>query len=267
MIATLWNTLLLQPLVNVLLVLYHILFSDLGLAIIGLTILIKVVLLPISLPSMRSMQKMKEFAPELEKIKARYKDDKTKLMQAQGDFYKSKGVNPASGCLPQLVQIIILFALVATFRLLAYGNPTENINQFAYPLLRLTHDLNFNFLYLNLAKPDVLHVTGLPFALPGPFLIFAAVIQFVSALMMMPEIKAEEKVVQKTASGTDDMMVAFQKQSLYMFPVLTVFAGYSFASGLVLYWAVLSLAQVIQQYFISGWGGLVPWLKRLGLVK
>lgn len=263
----LWNTLLVGPLVNILLILYHILFSNLGLAIIGLTALIKLVMLPLTLPSMRSMQQLKDLAPDLEKIKQKYKGDKTKLMQAQADFYKSHGVNPAAGCLPQLLQIVVLIALVSAFGVIASGNPTESLNKFAYQSLKLTDELNHSFLYLDLTRPDKISVPGFPFELPGPFLFFAAVIQFMSAKMMMPEAKAGEKIAKKTPGQADDFMASFQKQSLYMFPVLTIFAGYSFASGLVLYWAVLSLSQTIQQYFVSGWGGLAPWMKRLNLVK
>jgi YidC/Oxa1 family membrane protein insertase len=265
----LWETILIQPLVNALLLCYQISFNNLGIAIILITVAIKLVLVPIVVPSMRSMQKMKDLAPELEKLKKRHKDDKTKLMQAQADLYKAHNINPAAGCLPQIVQLIILIALFRVFVnvLPADSNSVEAVNHYAYSSLKITEPLNTNFLYLNLVKPDVFPVEGFPFPLPGPFLLIAAVLQFLGAKMMMPFVEEEKKVAEKTPQAADDIAVAMQKQSLYMFPLLTIVAGVSFASGLVLYWTASSLAQAVQQYFISGWGGLTPWMKKAKLIS
>lgn len=261
-----WELLFIGPLVNGLLVFYHLL-GNLGFAIIALTGAMKLVMLPLTTPSMKAMQRMKELAPELEKLKKKHEGDKAKLMQAQADLYKLHGVNPASGCLPQLAQLVILFALVGVFGMLSQGNPTEQINKFAYGPLRLAEQINTYFLYLDLAKPDVIRVSGLPFPLPGPLLIISAITQFASALIMMPAVRKVEKQAAKTKGQMDDFAASFQKQSLYMFPALTLFFGITFASGLVLYWTTLSALQAVQQYHVSGWGGLAPWLARLNLVK
>ena len=76
---------------------------------------------------------------------------------------------------------------------------------------------------------------------------------------MMPE--------NKTKVDPNDAMAASQEQMVYMFPLMTILFGAQFPSGLVLYWFVFSLLSMIQQYFVSGWGGLSPWLKRLGMLK
>lgn len=259
--------LLLKPLTSGLLLFYRLFFNDLGLAIIALTVFIKLILLPVTTPSLKSMQKMRDLAPELAKLKKKHKDDKTKLMQAQADLYKSKGVNPASGCLPQLVQFVVLIALYGVFNLFAYGNATENLNNLAYSAVHLTQDLNTRFLYLDLTKPDVLHVSGVSFPIPGPLLIVAAVFQLLSSKMMMPEADKAKQAAEKTKSGTDDIMASTQQQMLYLFPVMTIFIGFTFASGLVLYWLVMAVVQIIQQYFVSGWGGLRPWIVKLNLIK
>lgn len=261
-----WQLLFVSPLVNGLLVFYK-LTGNLGVAIILLTLAMKLIMLPLTMPSMRAMQRMKDLAPELEKLKKRHKDDKTKLMQAQADLYKQHGVNPASGCLPQIIQLVILFALVGVFGLLSQGNPTEEINKFAYPVLKLTDTLHTSFLYLDLAKPDVFKVASLPFPIPGPLLVFSALVQFLSALIMMPAAKKAENIAKKSKDQKDDFMASFQKQSLYMFPVMTLIFGISFASGLVLYWTLLSFTQAAQQYYVSGWGGLSPWLRKVNLVS
>lgn len=264
-----FNLILLQPLINALLLFYHLLFNNLGLAIIALTVCIRAVLTPITLPSMRSMQVMRDLAPEISKLKKKYKDDKKRLMQAQSDLYKSKGVNPAAGCLPQIVQLVVLIALFQVFThvLPQSGDIVEGVNKYAYEALRIDQPLNTRFLYLDLTKPDVFHLPNLPFPAPGPFLLLAALLQLVSSKMMAPAVKKAEQVAAKTKGEMDDIMASTQQQMLYLFPLMTIFVGLTFASGLVLYWSALSLGQVLQQYFVSGWGGLTPWLFKLNLVK
>jgi len=85
--------------------------------------------------------------------------------------------------------------------------------------------------------------------------------------MMAPVIKEEKKIAKKTEGSTDDMQVAMQSSMTYMFPLMTLVLGLNFPFGLVLYWSLFSLWQLIQQYQTSGWGGLTPWLLKLGLVK
>lgn len=264
-----WDLIFLQPLLNALLVFYHLLFNNLGLAIIALTLFIRIILTPLIIPSLKAMQKMRELAPELAKIKEKHKGDKAKLMQAQADFYKSRGVNPVSGCLPQVVQIIVLIALFQVFIqiLSVNGDPINKLNKLAYPALKLETPVNTDFLYLNLTKPDTFRLPGLPFPLPGPLLIAAALIQFLSSKMLSPSVAVQTKAAKKTPGEVDDIMAATQKQMLYLFPLLTIFIGFTFASGLVLYWFIFSLSQSVQQYFVSGWGGLTPWLQKVNLVK
>lgn len=261
-----WETIFLQPLVNGLLVFYHLLTNNLGLAIIAFTIFTRLILIPVTSPSLKAMQKMRELSPEIEKLKRRHKDDKTKLMQAQADLYKRYGVNPAAGCLPQLVQIILLFALVQVFSLFSQGD-INNVNKLAYEGLRLKEAIDAQFLYLDLTKPDTIPVSWLPVALPGPFLIVSAILQLVSSKMLTPAVKQEGKIAKQTSSQTDDIMASTQQQMLYLFPIMTIFIGYTFMSGLVLYWFVLSLVQVMQQYAVGGWGGFRSWLQRANLVK
>lgn len=256
-----------EPLINLLIVFYHLLFNNLGLAIIALTALIRLALVPLTMPSMRAMQKMRDLAPELARLKKKHAGDRTKLMQAQADFYKEKGVNPAAGCLPQIVQIVVLIALFRGFIsvLSVDGDITNKLNEVLYSSLQLGSPVNVDFFGRNLTQPDVIPVGGLPFPLPGFFLLLAAAVQFLSSKMMMPQTEKQKKLAKKTPGEMDDLMSGMQKQMLYMFPLLTIFIGYTFPLGLVLYWGSFSLFQALQQYFISGWGGLTPWAERAGL--
>jgi len=244
-----------QPILNALVIFYNIFFSNLGLAIIALTALVRLALIPLTNPQLKSAQVMQELNPELANLKKKYKDDKQKLMQAQMELYKKHGVNPAGGCLPQILQFIILISLYRTFNQVIKPDGVsviENINKSLYSFVSLpssTH-LNLTFLYLDLSKPDLIHIPGF-FALPGFFVIMATVFQFLSSKLMMPTVKIEEKEVQATEKKSDDMAVAMQKQMLYLFPAMTLIFGYTMPSGVILYWFVFSLFSYVQQLAIA----------------
>lgn len=266
-----FETLLLQPLASGLIIFYRLLGNNMGLAIIGFTVFLKIVLNPLTKPYMESMKKMKDLAPALNKIKERHKDDKVKLAQAQAELYKQNKVNPGSGCLPYLLQIVILIAFFNVFSRTLYQNvdTVESFNKLVYPGLRIVNGegINTKFLYMDIKIPDTINISGLPFSLPGPLLIAAALIQFLSAKISAPFVEEEKRVAKKTKSDVDDMQVAMQKNMIYMFPLMTLVIGYQFPSGLALYWLMFSLTQTVQQVMSQGWGGLSPFVKRFGLVK
>ncbi len=220
---------------------------------------------------MRSMKKMKEFAPQLEKLKKKHKGDKVKLAQAQADFYKQKGIKPGAGCLPYLLQIVVLIAFfnVFTRALSPDGDPTMRFNELLYAPLKFAEGvtLNTKFLYLDISSPDVFKTDLLPFAIPGPMLFLAAFVQLLSAKIMAPIQKMNEKVAEKTKGSGDDIQTAMQKSMTYTFPLSTLLIGSRFPSGLALYWLIFSLTQAYQQYRSQGWGGLTPWIEKLGLVQ
>lgn len=256
-----WHTFFYQPLVNALIFFYQFLGQNLGWAIIGLTVVIRGILTPLTLPSMRSAQKIKDLQPELEKIKQKFGHDKQLFAQKQLEFYKEKGVNPAAGCLPQIVQLVILIALYQAFNqvLQSNGDTIANLNQLLYSPLQLAPEavLNSKFLYLDVTKPDVIAIPALKLGqfvldkLPGFFLLASAVTQFLSSKLMMPVAKVNEDKSKLTEGSGDDMAVAMQKQMLYLFPIMTLFIGFSFPSGLVLYWFTFSLFMLIQQLFMN----------------
>jgi YidC/Oxa1 family membrane protein insertase len=268
--ANLWNLILTQPLLNSLIAFYK-LTGNLGWAIILLTIALRLLMTPLVLPSLKISKKVQELAPELAKLKEMYKDDKQKLVTAQAELYKKHGANPASGCLPQIIQLLVLIALFSVFNsiLKADGSLVAKINPNLYSFNQLASDfkLNPSFLYMDLTKPDVFHLPSLPFPLPGLFLLLSALTQLISTKMMAPEIAAEKKVAEKTKGDTDDTMVEMQQQMAYMFPLMTLIIGFQFPAGLVIYWSIFSLVSAFQQYSVSGWGGLKPWLIKLNLLK
>ncbi len=269
--VNLWNTLLLYPFVNLLIAIDRV-TGNLGWSIIFLTLGLRLLMTPLVLPSLRLSKKVQELAPELAKIKAQYKDDKTALMNAQTALYKQHGANPASGCLPQILQLVILIALYTAMNtvLSSHGSSTiAHLNTILYSFNQLPAHFNFStqFAYLNLNQPDTFKIPGLALPLPGAFLILAAVVQLISSKMMVPVVAKEKQVAAKTSESMDDAMVQAQEQMLYLFPLMTLVIGYRFPSGLVLYWFVFSFISMFQQYSVTGWGGLRPWLKSAHLLK
>ncbi len=262
--------LLVQPLANGLALFYTILGGNLGLAIIGFSLTLRILLSPLTKPYMNSMKKMKEYAPQLAKLKEKHKGDKQKQMKAQADFYKEKGINPGAGCLPYLLQIVILIALFNVFNrvLVGGGDIVARFNNLLYEPLKFAQGatINTHFLYLDLVKPDTYKIAGIPFAIPGLFLFLSAFFQFLSAKMAAPYVELEKKLAKKTEGTADDMATAMQSSAIYTFPLMTLFIGVRFASGLALYWLLFSLYQMVQQYRSAGWGGLTPWMKKLGLI-
>lgn len=271
----LWNSIFVGPLVNGLIFFYKA-TGNLGLSIIFFTAVVRTFLIPLTLPSLRAAQKMKEIAPHVKRLKERHKDDKAKFAQAQMDLYRQHNVNPAAGCLPTIVQFVILIALFGAFNTIFLsgqnGEAKEiiaRLNTVLWQPLHFPEDsqLNTGFLYVDLTKPDVFHLANFPFPLPGFILIIAAVTQFLSSLMMTPYVEKQKKEAQKTSETADDFAASMQQSMLWIFPITTIIIGVAFPSGLVLYWAALSIFQLVQQYFVSGLGGLAPWLAKVNIVK
>lgn len=252
----LWNTLLYNPLLSALIFLYKALYNNFGLAVLALTVLIRAVLVPVTLPALKSAKKMAELKPHLDALKDKHGSDKQRLQMEQLKLYKEHGVNPAAGCLPYLAQFLVLIALYQVFISLIQNGKIDGTV------------VNMQFLWMNLAKPDKTYI------LP----VLAGVTQMILSLMMMPEkpkiedgskkleIKTEDK--DKKTEKSEDMQEAMQKQMLFFMPAMTVFIGITLPSGLALYWVATTVFSLVQQYFITGWGGLKPiWTKTLKLLK
>ncbi len=222
--------------------------GSLGLAIIVFTFLIRSVLVPLTLPSLRSAKKMQELQPEMKKLQKLHGKDRQALQKAQLELYKKYNVNPLSGCLPQLLQLGVLIVLYQT--LIGFINANGSI-------------VNMNFLWLDLAKPDSKYI------LP----VLAMLTQLVLSLMIAPgaETKdivannAKTKTIQKLnekEEDTADMAKSMQQQMMFMMPIMTGFIALKFPSGLALYWVATTLFSIGQQWYVSGPGGLVTYTQR-----
>jgi YidC/Oxa1 family membrane protein insertase len=243
------------PFVNALFAFYY-LFGNLGWSVIVVTILIRLILLPLVLPSLKSANKMRELQPKLNKLKQKYGSDKKGLATAQMDLYKQEGINPLSGCLPQILQIAVLLIFFSAFNMVtsfsAGKGSMEQINSHLLQQFRINEGFKFNidFFGSSLIKtPSVLFKegVGLNLLLPLILLLGSGLLQYFSAKMMMPAAETDKLAVAKTKDKEDDMMSAMRTQSTYMMPLMTIFIGWSFSLGILLYWFVNSAVMLVQQ--------------------
>lgn len=265
-----FTTILIQPLANGLILFYRVLGNNMGLAIIGFTLTLVTLLRPMTKKSMDAMKKMRDYQPQLDKLKKKYKNDKQGLMKAQSDFYKQKGINPGAGCLPMILQFVVLIGLFQVFNqaLTGGGDPTK-LNALLYEPLKFHAGeiLNTKFLFWDVTQHNKFRIPGLPFDLPGILVFLAAIAQMISAKIASPYLEIEEKVAKKTPQKSDDFQTAMQSSAIYTMPLMTLLIGTSLSSGVVIYWLTFSIYQTIQQYRSTGLGGLKSWLRKLNLLQ
>lgn len=252
-----FNVLFVIPILNILIFLYKLFLSlhlpgALGLAVIFLTIIIRLLLNPLILVQLKSTQKLNRLKPELEKLAKMYKNDKTRLHQEQLRLYQREGINPAAGCLPLLIQMPLLIALYNLFFQLLGGGGSleqviEEVNKVVYfSFLKIT-SLDVSFLGLSLVqKPSDWQKYGV-FLLLVPIL--TGLLQYWQIKMTMP--KTEKKEEEKEKAKEEEIGEAIQRQMSIMMPLMIGFFAYSFPIGLSLYWNTFTLFGIIQQYQIN----------------
>lgn len=259
-----FNAILVIPILNVLIGIYKLLLvlkipGALGFSVIALTIIIRLILNPLTAKQLKSTQKLSRLKPELDKLNTAYKNDKARLHQEQLNLYKKAGINPAAGCLPLLVQMPILIALYNLFfQLLDASDLTtvvDAINKVVYhPIFSITQ-LDLSFFGLNLAsKPNQWKQLGLwLFLVP----VITALLQYWQTKMMTPAklstLNQEQKIEKddKKEKKEEDMASVMQKQMTIMMPAMIGFFAYSFPIGLSLYWNTFTVFGIIQQYKIN----------------
>jgi len=251
--------LFIAPFVNALMGFYY-LVGNFGLAIIIVTLVIRLILLPLVLPSLKSAQKIRELQPKLNKLKEKYGKDSQGLAKAQMELYKQEGVNPLSGCLPQILQIVVLllffygFTMVGNFFEGKINADQINVNLIQPFRVNEGFKADLSFLGSNLAEtPSKLFKNGigLGLVLPMILLLGSGILQFFSAKMMMPAPKVDKSIVQATKDKEDDMMAAMRTQSMYFMPLMTIFIGWNFSLGLLLYWFITSALMIGQQVIVN----------------
>ena len=223
----------------------NLIIGNMGIAIIGLTLLIKAVLFPLAYKSYVSMAKMKELQPQMEKLKKEAGDDRQKMQQGMMALYKKEKVNPAAGCLPILLQIPIFFSLYKVI----------------FVTIELRHAPFFGP-FQDLSAPDptsILNLWGLlPFPGPEAGSIMALIFIGILPLLLGISMWLQQKLNPAPTDPTQQMIFAWM-------PWVFMFMLGSFASGLVVYWIANNTITFTQQYLIMRSQGYKPDL--LGNIK
>jgi YidC/Oxa1 family membrane protein insertase len=221
-----------QPLYNLLLFIYGIIpIRDFGIAVILITIVVKLVLYPFSQQSIKAQRSMLELQPKINSLKEKFKDDKQAQAKALMELYKEHKVNPFSSCLPLLVQLPFLIALYQVFLTGLNNTGVADL----YPFINNPGVISgLSFGIIDLARPSYV------------LAILAGIAQFFQA----KQLQVKQPAVSTTGSKDESMMASMNKQMLYLMPVMTAFIGSRLPGGLALYWLVTTLLTYGQQWLM-----------------
>jgi len=234
MFSYIWNTILYQPLLNALAFLVSVIpGGDVGVAVILLTILVKIALFPLSQKSIESQAEMKILGPEISKIKASGASKEEQAKQTF-DLYKRHNTNPFSGCLLVLIQIPIIFALYFVF----------------YKGLNFQTDLLYSFIHIpehaNMMFLSILDISKKSLVLA----ILAGLSQYLQAYFMPQHIPSTNPPG-SAVSFSDSFAKSMNMQMKYVFPFVVAFIAYSISGAVALYWITSNLFMAGQQIYVS----------------
>lgn len=225
-----------QPIYNLLVFFYNFFpWGDFGVAIIALTLVLKFAMYPLSKKQIKSQKALQELQPKIKEVQERYKKDKQEQAKRLMALYKENGVNPAAGCLPLIIQLVILITIYRVIISITGNNLTVNPADL-YPFVANPGQINHLFFGLvDLAKPEII------------LAVLTAAAQYWQTKMLMPA-----SVPAKASQGKDtkeeiDPTQMMMKQMLYIGPLLTLWIGATFPAGLSLYWFVSTIFAIIQQ--------------------
>lgn len=235
--ATFFTTILVQPILNILVWLYNAVpGNDLGIAIILLTIIVKAILYPFTMAQIKQQRALQQLQPKVDEVRTRLKDDKEGQAKELMELYKREKVNPASSCLPLLIQLPVFIGL---YRALRDGLGSKGLD-LLYSFVAnpgTIHTMMFGV--VDLAKPNI------------TLAVLAGAVQFYQSwqIYRKPSPAAPPPAEVKESEGAKDegTAAAMNKQMMYIMPFVTVFIGFSLPGGLTLYWLVMSVLTVAQQ--------------------
>jgi YidC/Oxa1 family membrane protein insertase len=236
-----WFYFITKPLFHALEFFYH-LIGNFGIAILIVTILVKLAFFPLANKSYESMSKMKKLQPEMKRLQERFKDDKMKQQQGLMELYKKEKVNPMAGCLPILIQIPVFFALYKVL----------------YVSIEMRHAPFFGWIQ-DLSAPDPTTIFNLFGLIPWspPHLLMVGVWPLIMGITMFVQMKLNP-------TPPDPV----QQQIFTWMPVLFTFMLASFPAGLVIYWTWNNTLSIIQQYVIMRRQGVeVNLLENIGFPR
>ena len=234
MISVVWNTVFFNPIYNGLIFLLDVVpFIDVGIAVILVTVIVKLILFPFSLKMVKTQLAVKALEPEITKLKETHKDDKQEQAKQTMALYKERGVNPFSGFLLILVQIPVIFGLYWVF--LRGGLPEINMD-ILYSFISAPEKINMNFLGLiDVAKKSVF------------LALLAGGTQYFQIKYSLPPMKARQE---GKASLKEDLARSFHIQMRYVMPIIVFSIAYAISAAVAIYWTTSNLFAIGQEIYV-----------------
>ncbi|MFN8519203.1 MAG: YidC/Oxa1 family membrane protein insertase [Chloroflexota bacterium] len=254
------------------LVFFYNLFHDIGLAIIALTIVIRLLLVPLFRKQIVSQRRMQMIQPEMKAIQVKYKGNRAKISEEQMKLYKERGVNPASGCLPAVLQMFLLLPMYQVFSQgLSAPNISSMLSVFGQPVMSVTCYDPTNPLApcIDPAVPWLawlpqitssglaFYPGGLPANLPEIFIMVLPGLFGLSLLALASALLQLVQTRMMTTPSTDPQQQSTQRVFLIL-PLISLVYGWFLPAGLFIYWITTTIFSIVQQFLINGFGGLFP---------
>jgi YidC/Oxa1 family membrane protein insertase len=248
---------------NVLVVFYEIFFQNIAIAIILLTLLIRALLIVPFRHQIVSQRRMQLLQPELKELQKKYKGDRNRLLTAQQQFYRERGVSPTSGCLPMVLQFGLLIPM---YTVISQGLQNYNVQAMtpiplncpAEPIFNAAGQVTNPCLQatvwgVNWGVPEVVIGTA------GALFSGLSILAVISALLQA----VQSRMMQPPADPTNtDPNARIQRQMVVFIPLISLVYGSILPAGLFLYWIFGTIFSIVQQYLIIGWGAMFPLFGR-----
>jgi YidC/Oxa1 family membrane protein insertase len=252
------------------LVLLDELFGNILLAIVTLTIILRVLVIPLYRRQLTSTRQMQLLQPEIKELQRKYKGDRVKQQAAVQEFYRERGINPAGGCLPIILQFGLLIPMYSVF---SQGLTNHDIT----PMLQVG-PIDFASILgitcptapifdaaghvTNPCLQSTVYVFGINWGLPEPVTTGLYILGFgfsiLAVVSSLLQLVASRMTLPAADPKNDDPNTKVQRQMAYFLPLISILYGGLLPAGLFLYWITATIIQIIQQYLILGWGGMFP---------
>ena len=250
--------------------------AAIGWAIVALTLLVRVIVIPLYRRQLVSQRRMQLLQPEIKEIQRRYKGDAMKARVAQQELFKERGVSPLAGCLPLLLQMPLLFIMYSVIQ-----NGLTNVDPTAMLMIGDVQVVPLTCVNINPATgvPDAalgpcidtiipFLNTSIDVSKPSTVFDFPPIAGFVLGISILAIISAGLQLVQsrmllpQTRPEDDDPNTKIQRQTMLFLPLISVAYGGFLPAGLFIYWITATIFSIAQQYLIVGWGGMFPLFGR-----
>lgn len=238
--SSLFQNFLVEPLYNALVFLLNVIpFADLGIAVIILTIVVRVIIFPISKNAIKSQIQMKEITPKIKELQEKYKDDRQKLALETMQLYKDHNVKPFASILMIFIQLPIIFALYFVF--FREGLPNINLD-ILYSFISAPENISANFIFIDLTTKSLILAVA------------AALTQFFQARILMSRnngslaTSGNQTEKEKMMS---DIMKGMQIQMKYVMPVFMGFIAYSLGGVIALYFTTSNTFSIFQELYLT----------------